>query len=41
MNRAMAIVNITFANKIASIIDPDPGPNNLADCKEKLDWKDW
>ena len=37
MNRAMAIVDINFVKKIASIIDPDPGPNSLADCKRRSD----
>jgi hypothetical protein len=41
MNRALAIVDINFAKKIASIIDPDPEPINLADCKRRSDWKDW
>ena len=41
MNRAMEIVDINFAKKIASIIDPDPEPNSLADCKRRSDWKDW
>ena len=37
----MANVDIYFAIKIASIIDPDPEPNTLADCKKRSDWKDW
>ena len=41
INRAMANVDIYFAIKIASIIDPDPEPNTLADCKKMSDWKDW
>ena len=41
INRAMANVDIYFAIKIASIIDPDPEPNTLADCKKRSDWKDW
>ena len=43
MNRAMAmaIVDINFAKKIALIIEPDPEPNSLADCKRRSDWKDW
>ena len=41
INRAMANVDIYFAIKIASIIDPDPEPNMLADCKKRSDWKDW
>ena len=40
-NRAMTIVDIYFAKKISSIIDPDLRPNNLADCKIRSDWKDW
>ena len=37
----MKIVDINFAKKIAPIIDPDPRPNNHADCKRRSDWKDW
>ena len=40
INRAMANVDINFAIKIASIIDLDPEPNTLADCKKRSDWKD-
>src|SRR3954468_18222144 len=40
-NRAMANVDVNFAKKIASIIDLDPEPNTLADCKKISDWKDW
>ena len=40
MNRAMTIVDINFAKKIASMIDPDLRPNNPADCKIWSDWKD-
>lgn len=40
-NRAMANVDVNFAKKIASIIDLDPEPNTLADCKKRSDWKDW
>ena len=36
-NRAMANVDVNFARKIASIIDPDPRPNNLTDCKRRSD----
>ena len=35
------IDDINFATKIASIIDLDPEPNTLADCKKRSDWKDW
>jgi hypothetical protein len=35
MNWAMTIVDFNFPKRIASIIDPEPGPNDLADCKEK------
>ena len=41
MNREMVIVDINFAKKIASIIDPDPEPTSLTDCKRRSDWKDW
>ena len=41
LNRATVIVDINFATKIASIIDLDPEPNTLADCKKRSDWKDW
>ena len=41
INRAMANVDINFARKIASIIDLDPEPNTLADCKKRSNWKDW
>ena len=41
INRAMANVDIYFANKISPIIDLDPEPNTLADCKKRSDWKDW
>jgi hypothetical protein len=37
----MANVDINFAMKIASIIDLDPEPNTLADCKNMSDWNDW
>ena len=40
-NRAMANVDVNFAKKIASIIDLDPEPNTLVDCKKRSDWKDW
>jgi hypothetical protein len=39
-NRAMANIDVNFSRKIASIIDLDPGPNTLADCKKRLDWND-
>ena len=41
LNRATVIVDINFATKIASIIDLDPKPNTLTDCKKRSDWKDW
>ena len=34
-NQAMKNVDINFAKKIAPIIDPDPRPNNHADCKRR------
>ena len=37
----MANADISFARKIASIIDLDSEPNTLADCKKRSDWKDW
>jgi hypothetical protein len=40
-NRAMANVDVNFARKIASIIDLDPEPNTLVDCKKRSDWNDW
>ena len=41
LNRAMVVVDINFATKIALIVDLDPEPNMLADCKKRSDWKDW
>ena len=34
-------MSTNFAMKIAPIIDPNPRPNNHADCKRRSDWKDW
>ena len=30
-----------FATKIATIINLDPEPASLAECKQRLDWEDW
>ena len=41
MNRTTANVDIYFAKKIATIIDLDPEPASLTECKERSDWEDW
>jgi hypothetical protein len=36
-NRETTIVNINFAEKIAKIIDLDPEPKSMAECKQRSD----
>jgi hypothetical protein len=40
-NRETTIVDINFAEKIAKIIDLDPKPKSMAECKQYLDWIKW
>ena len=39
MNRATTNIDIYFAKKVASIIDCDPEPASLAECKKRPDWE--
>ena len=36
-NRETTVVDIYFAKKIAKIIDLDPEPKSMAECKQHLD----
>ncbi len=40
-NRETTIVDIYFAGKIAKIIDLDPEPKSMAECKKRSDWVKW
>ena len=40
-NRKTTIVDIYFAEKIAKIIDLDPEPKSMAECKQRSDWIKW
>jgi hypothetical protein len=37
-NRKTTIVDIYFAEKIVKIIDVDPEPKSMAECKQRSDW---
>jgi hypothetical protein len=37
-NRKTTIVDIYFVEKTVMIIDLDPEPNSMAECKQRLDW---
>jgi hypothetical protein len=41
MNRATTNIDIYFAKKVASIIDHDPEPTSIAECKKRPDWDKW
>ena len=40
LNRTTANIDIYFAKKIATIIDLDPEPASLAECKKRSDWEE-
>ena len=40
-NRATTIVDTYFVNKITTVIDHDPEPASLTECRIRSDWKDW
>ena len=40
MNKTTAYADIYFAKKIATIIDLDPEPASLAECKKRSNWED-
>ena len=40
-NRKTTIININFASKIASDLQPDPEPKTMAECIKHSDWIKW
>ena len=40
-NRKTTIININFASKIASDLQPDPEPKTMAECIKCSDWIEW
>jgi hypothetical protein len=41
MNRATTNIDIYFAKKVASIMDHDPEPASLTECKKRPDSEEW
>ena len=40
-NRKTTIVDINFASKISSGLQPDPEPKTMAECIKRSDWIKW
>ena len=40
-NRKTTVVDINFVSKIAAVIDEDPEPKSMAECRKRSDWVKW
>ena len=40
-NRKTTVVDINFVSKIATVIDEDPEPKSMAECRKRSDWVKW